>query len=185
MPGSQDWLNVFEMKSRQLLNDVGDENVFGISFYSQQLQKIALVGTLARIKSRQILEDGRVLVVIEGTERFYLEKVVAERPYIKARVRIFKDSTEVPDTTLDQMERNAFEAARCNYKFMKLLYPQKNFTLSTTILQNRPCAINSQSKIVKVVDDSEILARRSKFTFAVIDMLQISNPMRLALLQAR
>lgn len=39
VPMGTDWLNIFEMKHRQLVNDVGD-GVFGFSHFSQSNQKV-------------------------------------------------------------------------------------------------------------------------------------------------
>jgi hypothetical protein len=49
VPLGSDWLNILEMRHRQLLGDVGD-GLFGFCYYSQTQQKLGLVGTLARIK---------------------------------------------------------------------------------------------------------------------------------------
>ena len=85
LPGSSEWIHVFEMRNRHMLNDIGD-GVFGFCYTSQQVQKLGLVGTLARIRQRKILEDGRTFVSMEGIERFFIQEVVSEKPYIKARV---------------------------------------------------------------------------------------------------
>jgi Lon protease-like protein len=68
-----------------MLNDIGD-GVFGFTYTSSQYQKLGLVGTLARVKQRKILEDGRTFVAIEGIERFFIKEIVSEKPYIKAKV---------------------------------------------------------------------------------------------------
>lgn len=55
VPLGSDWLNILEMRHRQLLGDVGD-GLFGFCYYSQTQQKLGLVGTLARIKGTSSLE---------------------------------------------------------------------------------------------------------------------------------
>lgn len=113
-PLGNDWLNILEMRHRQLLTDVGD-GLFGFCYYSQVQQKLSLVGTLARIKERKLLEDGRTLVLIEGIERFYLEEIVAEKPYFKAKVQPFQDYTENNDI-LEQLEQAVFDEVRTNVR---------------------------------------------------------------------
>ena len=54
VPLGSDWLNILEMRHRQLLSDVGD-GLFGFCYYSQTQQKLGLVGTLARIKGNSLL----------------------------------------------------------------------------------------------------------------------------------
>jgi hypothetical protein len=55
VPLGSDWLNILEMRHRQLLGDVGD-GLFGFCYYSQTQQKLGLVGTLARIKGTSMLQ---------------------------------------------------------------------------------------------------------------------------------
>jgi len=95
VPSGSEWLNVFEFKHRQLLNDLPDGGLFGFSYYSTNTQKLALVGTLARIKSRKMLDDGRAFVIIEGVSRFYLEEFTSEKPYLRAKVRYVNTYTHI------------------------------------------------------------------------------------------
>lgn len=181
LPGSTDQLNIFEMRNRQLLNDV-DNGVFGLLYYSQTLQKVSLVGTLCRVKSRKILEDGRVSVCIEGIDRFYLDEVITENPYLKGVVRTFNDYTESPGI-LDNLESQIFDGIQSNLKMMQLLYPQKNLTISNAVLQNRPIMSLPGIRTIRFGDDENDMVRRSKFSYAVLDMLQSQPPMKLSLLQ--
>lgn len=182
VPGGNDWLNIFEMKHRLLLNNVGDTGgVFGFSYLSTTQQKLALVGTLARITSRKILEDGRSFVVVEGLERFYIQEIIADKPYLKAKIITFKDYTEQPNI-LDELENKIFNEVRCNVKLMEILFPQKNYTLNPHILLHRPHLQKAGVRNV-ITDDTMELSRRSKFSFAVMDMLQISPATKISLLQ--
>lgn len=182
LPGSSEWIHVFEMRNRQLLNDVGD-GVFGFSFTSQALQKLALVGTLARIKQRKILEDGRTFVQIEGIDRFYIQEVVNEKPYIKSRVQEYHDFSETTDYVLDMMEAQIFDEVRFNMKLMKILFPTKNYSLSQNVLQNRPALTSPGVRAIKTVDPKAESERRSKFSFSIVDILQIPVTTKLLLLQ--
>lgn len=182
VPGGTDWLNVFEMKHRQLLNNVGD-GVFGFSYLSQQQQKLSLVGTLARIQSRKILEDGRSFVVVEGLERFYIQEIITDKPYLTAKIQTFKDYTEESADLLDKLENEIFNDVRCNVKLMQLLFPQKNYTLNPNLLINRPPLIKEGVRNVIINDETIELDRRSRFSFVVMDMLQISPATKISLLQ--
>lgn len=116
LPGSNEQLNIFEMRHRQLLNEVEQNgNIFGLVYMSQAFQRISLVGTICRVKSRSVTDDGRISAVIEGLDRFYLEEVVSEKPFIKGLVRTFKDYTEAPDM-LDQLELQIFGEVQTNLK---------------------------------------------------------------------
>jgi hypothetical protein len=179
LPQGSEWLNVFEMKHRQLLNDV---NVFGLCYYSQQQQKIALTGTLVKITSRKILEDGRVFAVIEGGERFYLEEVLTERPYIKARVRTFRDYSETP-AILATLEAQIMNEVLCNLKYMEILFPARNYTMNSSILKYRPMMTPTGIRSIQLASSEAEIERSSKFSFAVAEMLQVSPSTRLLLLQ--
>lgn len=179
-PTGSDWLNIFEMKHRMLLNEGG---VFGFCYYSSTQNRLALVGTLARVKERKILDDGRSFVVIEGLERFYIDEITSERPYLKGKVQVFGDYTESSPVVLDELELRLFHELRKNMRMMETLFPSKNFTITPNILENRPLSRTPGIRNVKLTDDADDMERRSKFSMAVLDMLQISSTVKLALMQ--
>ena len=111
-----DWLNIFEMRYRQLIHYVGD-GYFGFSHYSQNNRKLSLVGTLARVKDKKLMNDGRSFVIIEGVKRFYITDFISENPYVKARVHTFEDSSEQPEY-LDALEQKIFFEVRMNIKVL-------------------------------------------------------------------
>jgi hypothetical protein len=197
------------MRYRQLLNDVGEGGVFGHVYYSQDNSKIALVGTLTRIKRTERLDDGGIYVVMEGIGRFYTRDVVAEKPYLKARVQIFKDYTENEELA-DVLEQNVLSEVRYSVKLMSLLYPQNNYTMNTAVLQHRPQLQYPGIRSVRLVFEFEIdfhysiyifspfsyidylnslktedeeMTRRSKFSFTSIDMLKVDPVSKLLFLQ--
>lgn len=164
-----------------MVYEIGD-SPFGFCYFNQNKQKLALVGTLARVKSRRLLEDGRTFVVMEGLERFFLKQVTAEKPYFKAKVHTFEDYTENVEA-LDLLERDIFDDVRFNVKLMDLLFPQKNYTLSAEVLENRPSMIMEEFRGVSMTDPVADMQRRTRFSFAIMDMLQISSATKLTLLQ--
>lgn len=181
IPLATDFLNVFEMRHRQLIYDVGD-GLFGYSHYSQQNRKLSLVGTLARIKNRKLLNDGRTFVIIEGVKRFYITDFVSERPYVKAKVCTFGDYSENP-TILDALEQKIFKEVRVNIKFMELLYPSKTYVIGANILKYRPTLRLDGVRQVSLASEEAEMQRRANFSFAVMDMLQINAQVKLMLLQ--
>ena len=116
VPTGEESIQVLEMQNRMLFNDVGD-GVFGLVYLNTNAQKVALVGTLARVKHRKLLEDGRSCLVIEGIGRFFLKEVVADKPYLKAKVQTFNDYTE-SENTLDELESKIFDEVRFNVKVL-------------------------------------------------------------------
>jgi hypothetical protein len=185
VPGATEWIHIFEMRHRQMIFDVAD-GVFGFCYFNQQQQRIALVGTLARVKSRRLLEDGRIFCVMEGLERFYLQQITAEKPYFKGRVQTFHDYTKKPEL-LAAMESDIFDDVRFNVKLMDLLFPNKNYSLSSGILANRPVLsldnLGARTISVAARNGNDEMKRRTRFSFAITEMLQISSLNKLLLLQ--
>lgn len=180
-PGGADRLNLFEMKHRQLLSDTGDAN-FGIAYYNTALQKISIVGTLARVKSQKVFDDGRVYVLIEGKERFFIEEIISERPYIKARVRTFKDYSD-SKVLLDKLEHIVFDEARCTFKFLEMLFPEQNYSIHAPIMKHRPLVVNDDIRTINLLDDAKQLSKSMKFSFAIMDIIKSEPNVKVALLQ--
>lgn len=132
VPQGNEWLNIFEMKHRQLLND---RKTFGMCYYSHADHKVGLVGTIVKLKDRRMEEDGRVVAMVEGTERFYIEKVVADKPYIVANVRTFHDYTDTDEDFLEALETNVLNEILCSLKYMEIMFPNKNYTMGSGLLQ--------------------------------------------------
>jgi hypothetical protein len=66
---------------------------------------------------------------------------------------------------------------------MKLLYPEKNYTISANILEYRPPTKMDDVRLVRITDEAAELDRKSKFSFAIMDMLQITPATKLMFLQ--
>ena len=181
-PLGEEYLGVYEMRYRQLLNDISEGGLFGHVYYSQENSKIALVGTLARVKRTERLDDGGIYVVMEGVGRFYTRDVVAEKPYLRARVQSFKDYTE-NSALATSLELNVFNEVRYSVKLMKLLYPQNNYTMNTLVLQNRPALARDGVRPVSLTSEETEMDRRSRFSFAAIDMLKVDPVSKLIFLQ--
>ena len=107
-PLGEEYIGVYEMRYRQLFNEIGEKGTFGHIYYSQENQKLALVGTLARVKRIERLDDGGMYVLMEGIGRFYLKDVVSEKPFLKAKVQLFCDFSE-NEVLLESLEQKVLE----------------------------------------------------------------------------
>ena len=119
-----------------------------------------------------------------GVSRFYINEVVAENPYLKAKVTPFKDSSEL-NKNVDALEKIVFDEIRVNIKLMQIVFPQKNFTISDAILACRPPTESPGIRSVVLQDAASELERQIKFSYAVLDMLQTSPATKLSILQVR
>jgi hypothetical protein len=70
-----------------------------------------------------------------------------------------------------------------SFQLMKLLYPEKNYTISANILEYRPPTKMDDVRLVRITDEAAELDRKSKFSFAIMDMLQITPATKLMFLQ--
>ena len=181
-PLGEEYLGIYEMRYRQLLYDIGDGGIFGHSFYSQDNSKLALVGTLARAKRMERLDDGGIYVVMEGIGRYFVKSVISEKPYLRARVQIFSDYVEDNEKLLG-LEQNILDEVRYSVKIMKLLYPNNNYTLNELVLKNRPIVPSIVKRNVELESMTRSLRRRSQFSFAVMDMLKTDPVTKLCFLQ--
>ncbi len=119
---------------------------------------------------------------MEGIGRFYIKEVVAEKPYLRAKVQVFNDYVE-NESILASLEQNVFDEVRYSVKVMKLLYPQNNYTINDIVLEHRPIREVVGKRDVSLVDYQSELERRSKFSFAVIGMLKTDPATKLVFLQ--
>jgi len=120
--------------------------------------------------------------VMEGIGRFYIKEVVAEKPYLRAKVQVFNDYVE-NESILAALEQSVFDEVRYSVKVMKLLYPQNNYTINDIVLDYRPIREVAGKRDVSLVDYQSELERRSKFSFAVIGMLKTDPATKLVFLQ--
>jgi hypothetical protein len=115
LPLSADWINIYEMKHRQMINDVGRDGMVGFNHYNIPNHKLGLVGTLARIEEIKNLPDGRFFVVFQGFQRYYIEEMISEKPYLKGRIKTFKDTTNNLNL-LNTLEQKILNELRLNIK---------------------------------------------------------------------
>ena len=102
-PGVPLPLHIFEPRYREMLADclAGDRR-FGVVFASEEPGEPGPergdVGCIAVIQSSQELPDGKSNIVVVGTDRFAIGRLVAgERPYLLGEVVTYGDNDESAD----------------------------------------------------------------------------------------
>jgi Lon protease-like protein len=99
-PGTPLPLHIFEPRYRQLLADCLDsDSRFGILFRAEDMAEHELppghVGCIAEIENTQPLPDGRSNVLVQGVERFALQRfVVTPAPYHVGEIVSYDDEPE-------------------------------------------------------------------------------------------
>jgi hypothetical protein len=182
-PNVEDHQGIYELRHRQLINDVGVNGVFGHVYFSQEHSKLAVVGILARVKRIERLDDGGVYFTSEGIGRFYLRDIRSEKPYLTAKVKLFEDYC-LDECLMKSLEKRLLDEVRYSIKLMKLLYPQNNYSLNAAVLKSRPppAPKNGIRTVVLPTIESETV-RRSKFSYAIMDMLKTDIVTKLLFLQ--
>jgi len=66
---------------------------------------------------------------------------------------------------------------------MKLLYPQNNYTINEAVLRNKPTIRSDSHRLVQLPNDYSETVRRSKFSFATMEMLKTDPITKLLFLQ--
>jgi Lon protease-like protein len=102
-PGTRAPLHLFEPRYRQLLADVqqGDRQfgiICAIDGVAERSLPAGRVGCIASVRDVEMLPDGRANIVVEGAERFALERIADDAaPYLVADVTLIDDdSTDAP-----------------------------------------------------------------------------------------
>lgn len=182
VPGSTEWLTIVEMRFRQMFTE---NSRIGVLHYSSANQRIALVGTVAKIKERHFMPDGKILVAVEGIERFFLREVVDDKPYLLAKVSAFADFSE-NQSDLESLEYQIAYNVRINLEMIQWLFPSRNFSMPHQVADNFPPPLDcfhERQRTFSHCPPEELMRRRSELVFGVINLLQVSPSVKLALLQ--
>ena len=98
LPGAAMPLHIFEQRYRDMVTDcVENDRGFGMVYHDWDehgpfLSEEGTIGCVARVKEHEALEDGRFLIVVEGTERFRIvDGVESESLYFEGLVSTYGD----------------------------------------------------------------------------------------------
>ncbi|MGQ0678586.1 MAG: LON peptidase substrate-binding domain-containing protein [Actinomycetota bacterium] len=99
LPGERAALHIFETRYKDLINRCLDEQVeFGIVLADGAgMRKTGT--TVAIVEVIERFEDGRLNIIIEGSDRFDLLEVKDERTYLTAATAPYPDTVELPPDT--------------------------------------------------------------------------------------
>ncbi|HAE82601.1 MAG TPA: ATP-dependent protease [Ktedonobacter sp.] len=105
-------LHIFEPRYRQMIADCEEQKTpFGVVLARPESQPLAeepyLVGTMAEIRELDRLEDGRIILMAVGVQRFRILSQHREKPYLSALVELYEDVFE-PMDDLDAEFKQAY-----------------------------------------------------------------------------
>ena len=113
-------LNIFEDRYLLMIQRCLDNNLdFGIALIKSGVEvggpaEPHLVGTTARIIDSQTTDDGRINIAVTGRDRFLVDKITQESPYIEGTVSFLEeDRTEtLNEADLTEIHRATAEQIR-------------------------------------------------------------------------
>ena len=164
-PQGNTFLHVFEMKYRTMMFDVSQtDDIFG--YIHSEGGQIASIGTLCRITQRQLLDDGRQYIELEGIGRFQVRKITKTLPYVVAEVETDLDDN-VPSNVKDAiaLEKDVYNNLKFYMRLMRSFNP------------NKDVVITQKAKLFAPGKEADILdnIRRTNFSFSLANMIQMAS----------
>lgn len=157
------------MKYRTMMFDVASsDDTFGYIYSNTATGQIASVGTLCKIVDRQLLEDGRQYIAVEGVGRFRVTKIVKTLPYILAEVANVEDEP-VDEAAADQLEKEVYSALKYYMRLMRSYGANSNMVVSPALKRNRYTSKSNE------MNTQEKEARRTNFSFSLANMIQMTQ----------
>lgn len=172
-PEGHTFLNVFEMKYRTMMFDVANnDDVFGY-VHTSPTGQIASIGTLCKVVDRQLLEDGRQYIALDGIGRFRVHKILKTLPYVTAEVDVeYTDGPVEDEKAAQQLELEVYNELKYYMRLIKTYDSSKNLLVSQATKRSRPIrGVN--------MDDAN---RRSSFSFSLANMIQMTAAREMQLL---
>src|SRR4028119_2021699 len=97
MPGAPLPLHIFEERYKQMVDEcLQQESEFGMVFADESgTRKVGCTAKIVELVERY--DDGRMLILVEGSRRFRLNNVLTGKPYYVGEIEFFEEEPEEPD----------------------------------------------------------------------------------------
>ena len=102
-------LHIFEERYKRMIADcIREEIPFGIVLFDgRSIQLVGCMATVTKVVKRY--DDGRMDILTQGGERFEVQGLIDEKPYLEAQVSFFDDNPEIPTDDLQPLMAKAWE----------------------------------------------------------------------------
>merc|ERR1712070_318602 len=119
------------MKYRTMMFDVAQkDDIFGYIHTNPQNGAIAEIGTMCKITDRQLLDDGRQFIAVQGTGRFRVNKIIKTLPYVLAEVEPFDSDDEVAEEVVAPLENEVYNYLKYYLRLLGSHDSSKNIVIS-------------------------------------------------------
>ena len=94
-------LHIFEQRYKQMVSDSSNtHNLICMTLYNPELgeddsQVLSNIGCIGRIINNEEAEDGKKNIILYGLRRMHITKVLYDKPYREAQIKIIKSSDSV------------------------------------------------------------------------------------------
>ena len=97
LPGAPLPLHIFEDRYKQMVDEcLQQESEFGMVFADESgTRKVGCTAKIVELVERY--DDGRMLILVEGSRRFRLNNVLTGKPYYVGEIEFFEEEPEEPD----------------------------------------------------------------------------------------
>ena len=174
MPGAPLPLHIFEDRYKQMVNEcLEQESEFGMIFADESGTR--QVGCTARIVELvERYEDGRMLILVEGSRRFRLNNVLTGKPYYMGEIDFFEEEAEEDVNALAEecialLER-VVEAATEGSVGIEIEPPYRN--LSFAIAGRVEFEAETRQQILELTSERERLEKVKELLTAAAERLE-------------
>ncbi len=174
MPGAPLPLHIFEDRYKQMVNEcLEQESEFGMIFADESGTR--QVGCTARIVELvERYEDGRMLILVEGSRRFRLNNVLTGKPYYMGEIDFFEEEAEedvnaLAEECITLLER-VVEAATEGSVGIEIEPPYRN--LSFAIAGRVEFEPDTRQQILELTSERERLEKVKELLTAAAERLE-------------
>jgi len=180
MPGAPLPLHIFEDRYKQMVDEcLEGETEFGMVLADESGTRE--VGCTARIVELvERYEDGRMLVLVEGSRRFKLNNIMTGKPYYVGEIEYLQDEPEddlkeIAEECIALLER-VVEAATESSVDIEIEPPYKN--LSFAIAGRIEFDVETRQQILELTTERERLEKVKELLSAAAERLEHEREIR-------
>jgi Lon protease-like protein len=175
LPGAPLPLHIFEDRYKQMVDEcLQQESEFGMVFADEAgTRKVGCTAKIVELVERY--DDGRMLILVEGSRRFRLNNVLTGKPYYVGEIEFFEEEPEEPEVqTLAEecialLER-VVEAATEGSVGIEIEPPYRN--LSFAIAGRVEFEAETRQQILELTSEKERLEKVKELLTAAAERLE-------------
>ena len=175
MPGAPLPLHIFEDRYKQMVDEcLQQESEFGMVFADESgTRKVGCTAKIVELVERY--DDGRMLILVEGSRRFRLNNVLTGKPYYVGEIEFFEEEPEGQDVQalaeecIALLER-VVEAATEGSVGIEIEPPYRN--LSFAIAGRVEFEAETRQQILELTSERERLEKVKELLTAAAERLE-------------